>query len=72
MSSRRFQRLLESGGASFVRQRGTSHAVYQRIVNGRRYVAPVVAGRKTLDPVYCRSVLKQLQFSDQEIDDLLP
>ncbi len=37
MSSRKFVRLLEEGGARFVRQRGTSHAIYERIVNLSNY-----------------------------------
>ena len=37
MSSDKLSSLLEKGGAIFVRQRRTSHAIYARIVEGRRY-----------------------------------
>jgi hypothetical protein len=54
-----------------VRQGSTDHAIYSRMVDGRRYSAPVQMGKKNLDPAYCRRVLRQLKFSDEEIEDLL-
>ena len=64
-------KLLETGGAVFVRQRPTDHAIYARVAEGKRYSAPVQMGKKTLDPVYCKRVLRQLQFTDEEIERLL-
>jgi hypothetical protein len=64
-------RLLEKAGAVFVRQGRTDHAIYSRIVRGRRYSAPVQMGKKTLDPIYCKRVFRQLRFTDEEIDKLL-
>jgi hypothetical protein len=40
------------------------------MVEGRRYSAPVQTGKKTLDPVYCKRLFRQLKFSDQEIENL--
>ncbi len=71
MSSRELVRLLEKGGAVFVRQRATDHAIYSRLVRGERYSAPVQMGKQTLDPIYCKRVLRQLRFTDDEIDNLL-
>lgn len=71
MSSRTLVRLVERGGGVFVRQHGTSHAVYERIVEGRRYRAPIQMGKKSLDPNYCKRILKQLKFTDAEIQALL-
>jgi len=71
MSSKDLARLLEKGGAVFVRQGSTDHAIYARMVEGRRYSAPVQMGKKTLDPIYCKRVLRQLQFSDEDIDRLV-
>ena len=71
MSSRQFAALLERGGAVLVRQRKTDHAIYSRMVGGRRFSAPVQMGKKTLDPVYCKRVLRQLKFTDEEIQGLL-
>jgi len=28
-------------------------------------------GKKTLDPIYCKRVLRQLKFTDEEIEKLL-
>ncbi len=71
MSSKELVKLLEKGGAVFVRQGATDHAVYSRIVEGKRYSAPVQMGKKSLDPVYCKRVLRQLKFTDEEIERLL-
>jgi len=71
LSSRELVRLLEKGGAVFVRQGPTDHAIYTRTVGGRRYSAPVQMGKKTLDPIYCKRVLRQLKFTDEEIEQLL-
>jgi predicted RNA binding protein YcfA (HicA-like mRNA interferase family) len=71
MSSRQLVSILEKGGAAFARQSKTDHAIYSRMVEGRRFSAPVQMGKKTLDPVYCKRVLRQLKFSDEEIRQLL-
>lgn len=71
MSSNELVRLLEKGGAVFVRQGPTDHAIYSRIVEGRRYSAPVQMGKKTLDSVYCKRALRQLKFTDEEIEKVL-
>jgi len=71
MSSRKFVRLLEEGGARFVRQRGTSHAIYERIVDNVKLRAPVVIGKQELSPKYIKTVFRQLGFTNEEIDDVL-
>jgi predicted RNA binding protein YcfA (HicA-like mRNA interferase family) len=71
MSSRELARLLEKGGALFVRQGSTDHAIYSRTIESKRYSAPVQMGKKSLDPVYCKRVLRQLKFTDEEIENLL-
>ena len=71
MSSKELVRLLEKGGAVFVRQGSTDHAIYARIIEGKRYSAPVQMGKKTLDPIYCKRVLRQLRFTEEEIEKLL-
>ena len=47
------------------------HPLSQHLVEGKRYSAPVQMGKKTLDPVYCKRVLRQLKFTDEEIKKLL-
>lgn len=71
MSSAGLVKLLEKGGAVFVRQGATDHAIYSRTIEGKRYSAPVQMGKKTLDPIYCKRVLRQLKFTDEEIARLL-
>ena len=71
MSSKELARLLKKGGALFVRQGPTDHAIYSRIIESKRYSAPVQMGKKSLDPVYCKRVLRQLKFTDEEIENLM-
>ncbi len=71
LSSKELVELLLKGGAVFVRQGATDHAIYSRIVEGKRYSALVQMGKKTLDPIYCKRVLRQLHFTDDEIANLL-
>ena len=71
MSSKALVKLLERGGAVFVRQGKTDHAIYSRTIKGKRYSAPVQMGKKTLDPVYCKRVLRQLKFTDEKIEKML-
>ena len=71
MSSKARSRLVEKGGAVSVRQGPTDHAIYSRIVEGKRYSAPIQMGKKSLDPVYCKRVLRQLIFTGEEIEKLL-
>jgi len=71
MSSKELLKVIEKGGGVFVRQGATDHAIYSRIIEGRRYSAPVQMGKKSLDPVYCKRILRQLRFTDEEIEKLL-
>ena len=71
MSSKKLTKLLEKGGAVFVRQGKTDHAIYSKTIEGKRYSAPVQMGKKTLDPVYCKRIMRQLKFTDKEIKSLL-
>ena len=71
MSSRQLESMLERGGAVLARQGKTDHAIYSRVAEGRRFSAPVQMGKKTLVPVYCKRVLRQLKFTDEEIQQLL-
>ncbi|EFI35580.1 hypothetical protein Dthio_PD3006 [Desulfonatronospira thiodismutans ASO3-1] len=71
MSSTELVKLLVKSGAFFVRQGKTDHAIYARIVDGRRYSAPVQMGKKSLNPVYCKRIFRQLKLTDSEIEDVL-
>jgi len=71
MSGRKFSRLLALGSAKSVRQRGTSHAVFEREKEGRIYRAPVIMAKAELSSVYMKLVMHQLGFSDEEIAAIL-
>ena len=71
ISSNKLVKLLNKGGAVFVRQGKTDHAIYSRMVQGNRYSAPVQMGKKTLDPIYSKRIFRQLRFTDEEIKKLL-
>ncbi|MCP4156158.1 MAG: addiction module toxin, HicA family [bacterium] len=71
LSSKKLVKILINAGCMFVRQGSTDHAIYSRVVDEKRYSAPVQMGKKSLDPIYCKMVLKQLQFTNDEIKRLL-
>ena len=50
MSSKELARMLEKGGAIFVRQGSTDHAIYSRLIEGKRYSAPVQMGQGVVRP----------------------
>lgn len=69
MSSQKFVKLLNRGDARFVRQSGTSHAIFKREKDGTIYRAPVIMARNELK--YMKLVLRQLGFTDAEIEALV-
>ena len=71
MSSKEFTKLLTRGDAIFIRQKGSSHAIFERDIESKVYRAPVVMGKRELSPKYMKLVLKQLGFTDEEINTLL-
>jgi predicted RNA binding protein YcfA (HicA-like mRNA interferase family) len=70
MSSRKFVRLLERHDVVFVRQQGTSHAIFERVTQERTWRAPVIMGKSELSAQYIRLVLRQLGFTSTEIDKI--
>ena len=70
LSSREFVKLLAKGNARFVRQRSTSHAIFEREKDGKVFRAPVVMAKEELSSKYMKLVLRQLGFTDEEIDAL--
>ncbi len=71
MSSKELVKLLIKSGAFFVRQGKTDHAIYARMVDGKKFSAPVQMGKKSLNPVYCKRVFRQLKLTDSEINNIL-
>jgi len=71
MSSQKFVMLLNQGDSRFVRQSGTSHAIFEREKDGKFYRAPVIMARSELSSKYMKLMLRQLAFTDAEIDALI-
>jgi predicted RNA binding protein YcfA (HicA-like mRNA interferase family) len=63
MSSQKLVKLLNQGNARFVRQSGTSHAIFERESDGRMYRAPVIMAKSDLSS-------NLLPFSAQNIATL--
>lgn len=70
-SSNEFIKILAKGKAKFIRQRGTSHGIFEREKDGRVYRAPVIMAKKELSSKYMKLVMRQLGFTDEEIDALI-
>ena len=71
MSSQRLVKLLSQGNARFVRQNGTSHAIFEREKNGKIYRAPVVMAKSELSSKYIKLVMRQLGFTEDEINNII-
>jgi predicted RNA binding protein YcfA (HicA-like mRNA interferase family) len=71
MSSQKLVKILNQGNARFVRQNGTSHAIFEREKDGRMYRTPVIMAKSDLSSKYVKLVLHQLGFTDAEVDALI-
>ena len=71
MSSQKLVKILNQGNARFVRQNGTSHAIFEREKDGRMYRTPVIMAKSDLSSKYVKLVLRQLGFTDSEIEALI-
>jgi predicted RNA binding protein YcfA (HicA-like mRNA interferase family) len=71
MSSQRLVKLLSQGNARFVRQNGTSHAIFEREKNGKIYRAPVVMAKSELSSKYIKLVMRQLGFTEDDINNII-
>jgi len=54
ISSQKFVTLLNRGGARFIRQSGTSHAIFEREKDGIVHRAPVIMARSELSSKYMK------------------
>jgi len=70
LSSQKFIFLLKRNGVKFIRQRHTSHAIFERRKKGKIFRAPVITAKKELSPKYIKVVLLQLGFTREEINNL--
>jgi len=71
LKARKLIQLLESGGCSFYREGKGDHKLYVRYVENRKRVVPIDIGEREFSPLYVLRILRQFEFSDEEIEMLL-
>jgi len=71
MSSKKLIKFQEQAGAFFDRQEKGDHVIYKREIGGRVLKAPILWGKKELPPEYSLVVFKQLELTDDEINQVL-
>jgi predicted RNA binding protein YcfA (HicA-like mRNA interferase family) len=71
LKPRQLLRLLREAGCTYYRQGKGDHRLYMRMVEGHKRVVPIDMGATTLSPVYVLRILRQLGFSDEEIEHIL-
>ena len=68
--SKQMTKVVEKLGFEFIRQSGSSHAVYRRAMDGRRTTIPI-HGKKSLKRKTIKSICKDVGISIEEFRDLL-
>ncbi len=68
LKPREFVRLIESNGCLFYRQGKGDHTLYVRYCEDRKRVVPIDMGQSEFSPAYLVRMLRQLGFTDVEID----
>ncbi|MBZ0169688.1 YcfA-like protein [Candidatus Methylomirabilis lanthanidiphila] len=71
LKPRELIRLLLAEGCIFYREGKGDHRLYSRTVAGRKRIVPIDMGAGELSPLYVLRILRQLSFSDEEIERLL-
>jgi predicted RNA binding protein YcfA (HicA-like mRNA interferase family) len=71
LKPRQLVRLLEKAGCRFYREGKGDHRLYVRYAEGRKFVVPIDMGLAELSPVYVLRILRQLRFTDAEIEEML-
>ena len=71
LKPRELIKLLEDAGCSYYREGKGDHRLYMRYHEGKKRVVPIDMGAKELSPVYVLRILRQFDFSDNEIEGFL-
>ena len=71
LKPRELIRILEAAGCKFLREGKGDHRLFVRIVEGRRRVVPIDMGANELSPPYVLRILRQFEFSNREIEQML-
>ena len=70
INSKQMIKIIEKFGFEFIRQSGTSHAVYRRASDGRRTTIPV-HGKKSLKRRTIKSICKDVGINIEHLKELL-
>ncbi|MFH1195291.1 MAG: type II toxin-antitoxin system HicA family toxin [bacterium] len=70
LNSKQIIRIIEKLGFEFVRQSGTSHAIYRRERDSRRTTIPV-HGRKSLKRKTIKAVCKDIGITIEKLNSFL-
>ena len=67
LKPRQLIKLLEKKDCKFHREGKGDHRLYIRYVEGRKRVVPIDMGAVELSPLYVLRILRQFDFTDEEI-----
>ena len=70
VNSKQIIKLIEKLGFEFVRQSGSSHAIYRRTSDNKRTTIPI-HGRKSLKRKTIKSICKDIGITLEKMKDLL-
>lgn len=70
VNSKQIVKVVEKLGFEFIRQSGSSHAVYRNNDDGRRTTIPI-HGKKSLKRKTIKSICKDIGISIDELNNLL-
>ena len=69
-NSKQITKIIEKLGFEFIRQSGSSHAIYRRIRDSRRTTIPI-HGKRSLKRKTIKSICKDVGITIEELKDLL-
>ncbi len=70
VNSNQIIKVIEKLGFEFIRQSGSSHAIYRRVSDGRRTTIPI-HGKRSLKRKTIKSICKDVGITIEELKDLL-
>jgi predicted RNA binding protein YcfA (HicA-like mRNA interferase family) len=70
VNSNQMVKIIEKLGFIFVRQTGSSHAIYRRVSDGRRTTIPI-HGKKSLKRKTIKSICKDVGITMEELKNLI-
>lgn len=70
VNSKQIIKIVEKLGFEFIRQSGSSHAIYRRLSDGRRTTIPI-HGKKSLKRRTLKSICKDVGTNIEELKELI-